>query len=365
MKIGIDASRLHAGMTGVGRYTEGILAPLDKAMPDATFLLYARRYCSVTLPSERWSVRFDRHSIWSHLPTPHWIHYRMGRLLQSDALDVLWTPNTLVPKGASKIVPCVTTVYDFNHVLVPETLPPLTRLAHLRWFDDDVRNATKVVAISEGTAMRMQTLLGRRADAIALPAVPVFPPVINRENALRALKVLGVRQPYLLTVGTRAPRKNLVSVVAAVAALKSRDRLVDYNLVMVGAEEWNKGNRSIERMIAGDWIKPLGYVDDATLVTLYSLADALVFPSVYEGYGMPVVEARALGCRVITTDSPELREAGGDTTTYVEPTPEGVANGLEIALSQPAPPPHSLEHSWDDAAGSMAAVFRQVTSVRT
>lgn len=78
---------------------------------------------------------------------------------------------------------------------------------------------------------------------------------------------------------------------------------------------------------------------------------------------MPVVEARAMGCRVVTTDIPELHEAGGADATYVEPTPEGIATGLEDALSRPAPLPHRLEHDWNDAATAMVKVLRDAAAI--
>lgn len=360
MKIGIDASRLKAGMTGVGRYTEGILAPLDRELPDATFVLYARRECSVVLPSNRWSVRYDLHPLFSRLPTPQWIHYRLASMANSDGLDVFWATNTLMPRGLKAFASCVTTVHDLIHLFVPETLPPLTRLGYWRWFDGDVRRADKVVVISQGTAERLIDRLGRRPDGIAYPAVPVLP--LDRETAAETLSKLGVRPPFLLTVGTRAPRKNLVSAVTAVKQLKARGELLDHQLVMAGGEAWNRSNRSLEQGDGARWIKTLGHVSDGTLAALYSLAEAFVFPSLYEGYGMPVIEARTLGCRVITTDSPELREAGGAGTTYVAPTPEGIAAGLEHALAQPKPAPVKLDHDWDDAAKVMAAAFRSAKS---
>lgn len=360
MKIGIDASRLRLGMTGAGRYAAGILGPLDAVMPDSSFVLYARRECSVALPSERWTVRYDRHPMWSRLPVTFWIHYRLGALVKPDALDILWTPNTLIPRDITGRIPCVTSVLDFNHLLVPKTLPPITRFAHRAWMDADAQRATRTVAISQGTSLRMQDHLGRPADAIAFPAASEMPRAPGLDETAEILAALGVSRPFLLTVGTRAPRKNLENVVKAVVLLKSQGRLANHQLVMAGPEAWDRRNRTVERIGGAGWLKPLGYVDDRTLAVLYSYADALVFPSLYEGFGMPVVEARAMGCRVVTTDLPELHEAGGPDATYVEPTPEGIAAGLEDAISGPAPSPCTLKHDWHDAALVMATVFREV-----
>jgi len=361
MKIGIDASRLRARATGVARYTEGILAALDEVIPDATFVLYARQQCSFVEPSTRWVIRCDRHPIWSRMPVPYWIRHRIGSLAQLDAIDVFWTPNTILPEGLPNSVPCVMTVHDFRHVLEPENLSPIIRHAYRKWVEGDVRRVTRVVTNSEGTSDRMQSLLGRSADAVALPAVPLLPIVKDNADAARSLLTLGVRRPFLLTVGG-SPCKNLGSVVDAVAMAKARGELPDHQVVMVGRETQRMRFGTRKRARAISWMRPLGYVDDATLAALYSLADALVFPSSYEGFGMPVYEARAMGCRVITTESPELREAGGDDATYVVPTPEGIASGLESALSRPPPRPSTLKHDWSDAAEVMAKVFQSALS---
>ena len=92
-----------------------------------------------------------------------------------------------------------------------------------------------------------------------------------------------------------------------------------------------------------------GYVPDELMPFLYAGADALVFPSLYEGFGMPVLEARACGARVVTTDIPELREAGDEYVIYVQPTLEGVKAGILRAIDSPNPPP-AVGRSWKDSA---------------
>jgi len=357
MKVGIDASRLRPGMSGIGHYVRGILAPLDLALPEAHFILYARAACDVALPSKRWSIRCDPHSVFNKLPISEWIHYRLGACLASDNLDVFWAANTLLPNQVGSL-PCVTTVYDLNHLLFPGTMPILTRAAHRRWFASDLRRAARVISISEGTAARLKALLGCRVDAIAKPAVPLRGTSTDRSAAAASLAAVGIRQPFLLTVGTREPRKNLTSAIAAVSTLKAKGCLPDHQLIMAGAGGWG-GRRSGVAMGDQNWIKALGYVDDTILMALYTLADALLFPSLYEGYGIPLGEARVYGCRAVATDSPELREAGGPDVLYVEPTAEAIAQGIEMILSKPAPPARRPDHDWNDAAIVMAAALRQ------
>jgi glycosyltransferase involved in cell wall biosynthesis len=100
-----------------------------------------------------------------------------------------------------------------------------------------------------------------------------------------------------------------------------------------------------------------GYVPDEMMPILYAGADALVFPSLYEGFGMPVLEARACGARVVTTDLPELREAGDEYVIYVEPTLEGVKTGILQAIGSPKPPP-AVGRTWKEPARILARALR-------
>lgn len=360
MRVGIDASRLRPGMSGIGRYVSNILGPLDAALPEAAFFLYTRAPLQLSLPSDRWRVRCDTHWAFSHLPTVAWIHFRLGLLACRDELDVFWAANTLVPAGMGEL-PCVTTLYDLNHLLFPQTMSLLTRLAHRRWLAGDVLAAARMVAISEGTSARSGKHLGRCADAIARPAIPLKIPLPEQDQSLEQLGKFGICPPYLLTVGTREPRKNLDSVVSAVETLKSAGLLPRHQLVMVGALGWGGGFKAARPAArsAYKWIRPLGYVDDAALAALYSMADAFIFPSLYEGYGIPVGEALAFGCRVIASDLPELREVGGGDVVYVAPSPAGIAHGLTAALANPPPIPRNPLHDWTDAASTMAVMLRQ------
>lgn len=361
LNVGIDASRLRYAPTGVGRYTAGLLAPLDAAMPDARFTLFARQMCAVSLPSSRWSIRCDVHPVWSRLPTTLWIHYRLGDLVARTATDVLWAPNTLLPNGLAAEVPCVCTVYDFLHDVMPGDLPPVTRVAYRLWMDADTLAATKTVAISEGTAIRMLKLLGKSPDAIARPPVPKLSSPNNLQSATKRLNAMGVVAPFILGIGTYANRKNLASLVAAVQILKCNGELPDHQLVLVGPKSWNGLNRALKHASRPSWLRSIGFVDDETLSSLYSLTDALVFPSLYEGFGMPVAEARTFGCRVVTTDSPELREAGGAGAVYVDPAPPDIAAGLKRALDGPRPPICEPDCDRNKSAVVMSRILREAS----
>jgi glycosyltransferase involved in cell wall biosynthesis len=169
---------------------------------------------------------------------------------------------------------------------------------------------------------------------------------------------LGVKRPYLLSVATPEPRKNLDIVLRAYIDLKKSGQLSDHRLVLAGPTGWK--NRVLEQRLEEARAHELvlaGYVSDELLPVLYAGADALIFPSLYEGFGMPVLEARTCGTRVVTTDIPELREAGDEYVVYVQPTLEGVKEGILRALDTPQPPPTAIR-TWREAACILASSLR-------
>jgi glycosyltransferase involved in cell wall biosynthesis len=350
MKIGIDGSRLSGDMSGIGRYISGLLKPLDAAMPEAQFIVYTKVAIALQLPTAKWQIRCETSRIRRRLPNVLWTRYRLGALAEQDQLDVFWAANTLVPRGL-RGTPCVTTVYDLNHLLVPQSMSRINRQAHRLWLADDVCRAQATVAISHGTATRMRKALGRKADFVAQPGIPLADIATTQANADAALGELKVTAPYFLAVGTREPRKNLTAIIDAIARLKREDpRFMAHRLVLAGSRGW--GDDPLSRS-APNWVQALGYVSDQQLAALYTSAAVFVFPSQYEGFGMPVSEALLFGCPVVATDTPELREAGSNDVVYVVAQPEAIADGIRAALDRPRPAACYPGHDWASSALQM------------
>jgi glycosyltransferase involved in cell wall biosynthesis len=200
-------------------------------------------------------------------------------------------------------------------------------------------------------------MIGAKVTDVVLPGVT---PQFHLSRASGEIEIpenlarRGVRRPYLLSVATTEPRKNLDVVLRAYIDLKRGGKLSGHQLVLAGPTGWK--NRALKQRLDEARSHGLvlgGYVPDELMPMLYTTADALVFPSLYEGFGMPVLEARTCGARVVTTDSPELREAGDEYVIYVQPTLEGVKAGIQRAIGLPRPPP-AVGRSWKEAAGILA-----------
>jgi glycosyltransferase involved in cell wall biosynthesis len=189
----------------------------------------------------------------------------------------------------------------------------------------------------------------------------VFRPA-DSTGVCRTLHQLGITSPYFLAVGTWEPRKNLELLIQVFRTMQANGELAGYRLVLAGGAGWrDKRLRALLRhepdtLVGASPVVPLGFVSDEQLAQLYTGCHAFVFPSRYEGFGLPVLEARACGARVIATDIPEIREAAGDGALYIQPTFDGLQQGLRQSMTWPpaipAAPPSSS--TWRDAARVVA-----------
>jgi glycosyltransferase involved in cell wall biosynthesis len=311
--------------------------------------------------SDRWVARIDPSPFARLLKPVAWLKLAAGRLCRVDRLDAFWGANTFFPSLPAG-VRTISTVYDLNFRVVPWTMSRTHRLAHQLFFERDVTAATERIAISEGTSARLQSYFGLTVSAIARPGVsPVFRQR-DRSDARRLEAQFGIEAPYFLAVGTWEPRKNLELLVRVFRELRSEGALSSYRLVLVGARGWKDRRlrmlverETMSRSAEGGDIIPLGYTSDEALAHLYSGCQAFVFPSLYEGFGLPVAEARACGAKVIASDLPEVREAGGPDTVYVPPTRDGLRQALLQTLnSNSRPASRETFPSWSDAARVLA-----------
>jgi glycosyltransferase involved in cell wall biosynthesis len=218
--------------------------------------------------------------------------------------------------------PFVVTVYDLTFIRYPQRLPRARRW-YLRLLTGiSCRRARRVIAISQSTADDLVTLLGvpRSRIDLAIPGVdPDFRPLPPADVA-RWREQRGLPRRFMLFVGTLEPRKNLPLLLRAYAGLPPGDRAACH-LVLAGGNGWmfNEIQRTIEQHGLAETVHLPGFVPEDELMWWYNAADALVYPSVYEGWGMPVTEAMACGKPALVSDVSSLPEAVGDTGLRLPP----------------------------------------------
>lgn len=243
--------------------------------------------------------------------------------------------------------PMVVTVLDLAVLREPSWFPAWARLHARTSMPATVRSAAHVIAISRQTADDVVSLLEIPASRVSVVECGID--AIFSAAAGTAPDV----PPYLLGVATPEPRKNLARLLAASELVRTRGG--PGRLVLVGADGWGA-----TRLDPQPGVEFRGRVSDEELRDLYAGAAALVYPSLWEGFGLPVGEALASGCRIVCSDLPVLREVAGEHATYVNPNvPASIADGIERALAA-APPEASRTLTWERAARLTVEIWRAV-----
>lgn len=348
LRIGIDGRPFQGNPAGTGRYGRELCRVLSEEFPGAQFFVYSHKAITMPVVDRRWIHRREQSPFWARLPASIWHFERVGSLARHDELDLFWGGANLLPRGIEGQCPSVVTVLDVVPALFPETMSWRHRLVHKAYFDRTMRVADRLVTISSGSAERLEQMFGRKPDAVIYPcASNLFKPP-NLTDMDRVKKHYGLERPYLLAVATLEPRKNLPTLLQALINLRASGAAVP-DLCLVGQVGWK--THSLQSMIeqaakVGIKIVRTGFVPDEDLPALYAASRAFVFASVYEGFGMPVLEAINCGARVFATNTPEIAEAGADRATYFEPTAEGIVKVLGDFLAQDT----SHEPSWSTVA---------------
>lgn len=356
VRIGIDGRRLGLQPKGIGRYIWELCKGLDEVLPNAQFFLYTPSSLDLPRISNRWSVRVDE-SPFRQLPSNLWLIVGAGRLAQRDEVDCFWSGSGLLPLVGVR-ARTVLTIHDLVHKVAPETMDTRALWATRLFFRLSVANADALVTNSEGTARRLEKYFGYKVAAIVRPGLSRIFQLKSDYEIQQILTQYKVSKPYLLAVATWEPRKGLELLIKTFLNMKAVGLLCDHKLVLVGERGWKYSAIADLVRRNSDAILSLGFVNDVALAALYRGAEAFAFPSKYEGFGMPVLEARACGAAVITSDLPELREAGGEAGIYIEPNEEGIRNGiLTASKKKPAKALDWRDWSWSKSAAVLAQVL--------
>ncbi|KAB8139840.1 glycosyltransferase family 4 protein [Chloroflexia bacterium SDU3-3] len=322
MRVGFLTYGLDRAPTGIGRYAVELLRSLA-ALPDAPELVLLTTERSD--PHGLWGA-FERHA----LPGCRLLPALMtaGNALLSAAarryrLDLIHDPNGIAPflgpaLGARRIV----TIHDAFAYVYPQTHNRLDNWRYRWMLPHAARAADAVLTDSHHSQADLVRFLHLKPDhvhaihcAIGQRFAPV-PPTREREATLARY---GVAAPYLLYVGGLNARKNIGRMLRAFAA--AREQAPELQLVIAGKRQWQSGeiDAAMTELDLEPHVRFTGYFDDADLPTLYSAAEAFVFPSLYEGFGLPPLEAMACGTPVITSSASSLPEVVGDAALVGDP----------------------------------------------
>jgi glycosyltransferase involved in cell wall biosynthesis len=320
--IGIDARAAAEVPAGRGRVVRELLRALSARADDGhRYMLYARQRWEGMELDERFRWRlFGAADPWWHALSAHAANRECDVFLCSNSYLTTWLLR----------IPAVPIVYDLT-TFAPSMRPNRrSTVIERATLGVAARRAAAVVAISQATA---DDLAARFPVAIGKTVVAPLGVAPTLAGALDPGEADGLPAPgFVLAVGTLEPRKNLPRLVAAYASLDEPIQS-SHPLVVVGALGWETGETLSSLRSLGSRCAILGYVSDAALAELYSRCGVFCYPSLGEGFGLPVLEAMAAGAAVVTSRISSLPEVGGDAVDYVDPFDVGsIAEGLRRVL---------------------------------
>jgi glycosyltransferase involved in cell wall biosynthesis len=340
MRIGINAQILTDGRTGVTRFARNIIRALPAVGSQHEFIILGNRN---DVDVERQNVKLVPTSpiIDSSSKRILWEQLALPRLLRSCKIDTMFYPDFAAPYFAGN-VRSVVTFHDMTPFAVPSTFNRIRGYYKRLIMRNSGRSAERIITGSASTKRALLNFL----PACAEDKICVVPYGIDssmrREDRADELQNTrqryGIKQPFILTVSALEARKNIVGLVRAFAQGKSKYRW-PHALVLAGSPGY--GYEDILSAVRAEKIEEsvavTGYVRDEDLPALYTLADAFIYPSFYEGFGFPPLEAMKCGCPVIVSRTTSLPEVVGDAGIFINPyQPEDIAEGINAVLSDHA-----------------------------
>jgi glycosyltransferase involved in cell wall biosynthesis len=370
LRIAIDATSVPSQRLGAGTYIYNLVQALASLESGDRYFVFAKpeTFADCLPTSSRFRLvpvrlpwRLAR-MVWEQAVLP-WHLRRLG-------VDVLHSPHyttTAVAGGWRRVV----TFHDITFFLLPERYPALRRVYFRAASRAGARLADLVLTVSETVKADVERHLDvppERVRAVSLAAAPHYRPLDDATGLAAVRAKYGLPERFILNVGALEPGKNQATLLRAFHRL--RRQKPDLGLVIAGPPAWRYERllRLVGRLDLTEQVRFLNYVPAEDLGALYNLADLFVFPSLYEGFGLPPLEAMACGTPVIASTAPALREVLDGAAVLVEPLDVGaLADAMATALGDEPLRSHLRQaglqraalFSWERTARETAAVYHE------
>ncbi len=370
MKIGIDARNLTTSMTGIGRYVLEMSRHL--ALRGHQLYLYfpqpphgeVRYLPPVQLRVARFPGGIKR-MIWGQTELP--------RRAAQDSLDVFWGPAHRLPSFLDHRIARVVTIHDLVWKDMAATMRWQTRMGDRWLMKPSIAIADEVVAVSVATADVLRVQFPECSEKLNV----IYPGSTPIQGATqpKPLDSFGIDRSYILFVGTLEPRKNLLRLLQAYASLPETVRQ-EVLLVLAGGQGWRLGDikEHIANLRLESSVRLTGYVSDTDLAQLYKQARFLAMPSLYEGFGFPIIEANAMGIPVLTSNRSSMPEVVGEAGVLVDPDDlQSICSGLERLATDKVLHQHLAKKAksnasrfdWMESARQLEYIFTRAIAKRS
>jgi glycosyltransferase involved in cell wall biosynthesis len=367
VRIGIDARKLHD--FGIGTYIRNLLRQLARLDGQTDFVLLCRPDDSAAIASLGENFRPVVETSGNYSLTEQW---KIPLALKREGVTLFHAPHYVLPP----LVPCqsVVTIHDCIHLMFPQYLPSRLALTYARGsIAVAARRATRILTVSESSKrdiLRFVDVDPDKIDVIYNGYDERFASEPVEEAIVRVRERYQLHDEFVLYAGNVKPHKNLERLIDAFHLVRKRG-LDQLKLVMIGDQisRYAALRRAVHQHQLHKYVRFLGYLPEETLAVMYRLAGVFVFPSLYEGFGLPPLEAMASGTPVVTSNVSSLPEVAGNAAVLVNPyDPSAIAEGIYRVLTDESLRgdlrqrglARARQFSWEDSVRRVRAVYQEV-----
>jgi glycosyltransferase involved in cell wall biosynthesis len=369
VRIGIDARKLHD--FGIGTYIRNLLRQLARLDRVTEFVLFCRPEDIPALKSLGENFRAVAETASNYSLTEQ---FRIPLALKREGVTLFHAPHYVLPP----LVHCrsVVTIHDCIHLMFPQYLPSRFALAYARAsMSLASRRATRILTVSESSKRDIIKFFGtdpKKIDVIYNAYDERFGVEPREEEVVRVRERYQLQSEFVLYAGNVKPHKNLERLIEAFHLVRNRG-LHHLKLVLIGDDisRYAALRHAVHRHQLHKYVRFLGYLPEETLAVMYRLAGVFVFPSLYEGFGLPPLEAMASGTPVVTSNVSSLPEVAGDAAVLVDPyDPASIADGIYRVLADEGLRrdlrrrglTRARQFSWETSVRRVQEIYREVAN---
>ena len=321
MIIGFEAKKVFENRSGLGNYSRNTINLLAKYYPENQYKLFAQKKTDLfTLPESAEII--TPHTKITRFFSSYWRIHLVSKILKSNKIDVFHGLSQLLPYGIEKTgIPSITTIHDLIFLRFPNYYKKIDRNFYLSFSKSSCERSTKILAISQQTKSDIIHYLGinpEKIEVIYQTCNKLFYEKTTEAQKQAVRQKFNLPEQFILSVGTIERRKNQLALLKGMVHEK-----LDMPIVILGRPRPKEYKKEMDEYILELGIRKqlifLQGTNTEELQAIYQMAEIMVYPSLYEGFGLPVLEAQASGCPVITSNISSLPEAGGNGALYINP----------------------------------------------
>jgi glycosyltransferase involved in cell wall biosynthesis len=367
MNIGIDARPLSYHLTGIGYYLQNILDALQVIDQENNYYLVSNKTVNYQINNDKWS-KIEGHAGGKPISSI-WMQTCVPGLARKYKFDIFWGTRHHLPLFLSRRVKRVVTIHDLVHLRYPETMQPKNLILERILMKRSLSAADAIISVSHATATDIKKCYAKIQENHIHTIYSGVPQLYEAHDCSRI--IVQLPQKYFLFVGTLEPRKNIHNILRAFERLNPEK--YDIYLVIVGEKGWK--DKELKKYLVDynfeSRIVFTGYVSRDMMINLYKKSVCLIFPSLYEGFGFPILEAMSCGTPVITSNTSSMKEIAADAALLGNPYDDAeIARAMRLILIDTdlrkrliGKAALRLKHfSWERCAHKLMEIFYKVTN---